>query len=452
LTFTTELLWQHLQQLTSCEKFLIAYSGGLDSHVLLHSLVKLREQHPTLQLQVAHVNHGLSPHAGQWVSIVENICQQWQIIYAIRTVSLDSTSGISLEAAARQARYEVLAELLMPNACLLTAHTQNDQAETLLLQLLRGAGPRGLAAMPASHPFSKGLHIRPLLTFTRPELEAYALNQQLKWIEDESNYHLQFDRNYVRHRLMPIIEHRWPGATSTLARSTQHCAQASELFKELAQQDLQSLEGSVPNTLEISKLQQLSIPRQCNVLREWLKNLKFPLPSTIKLHQIMDEVLTSRPDAQPQVTWNGVEIRRFRDLLFATKLLKPFPSEKVLTWDLQEPLLLPNDLGLLTVLPSPPPLKQLKNFELLTLRFRQGGEVCHPIGRQGTHTLKKLFQEWNVPPWQRNRIPLLFSGDQLIAVINHCICKQYPERIGHYQIAWQQPCEKPLPKGNHYAN
>ncbi|MGB6976566.1 MAG: tRNA lysidine(34) synthetase TilS [Gammaproteobacteria bacterium] len=437
LTFTTNLLWQQLRQLTSSEKLLVAYSGGLDSHVLLSSLVKLREQYPTLQLQAVHVNHGLSPHAGQWARFTEQICQQWQVAYTLCTIAIDSTSGISLEAAARQARYKVLAELLKTDACLLTAHTQSDQAETHLLQLLRGAGPQGLAAMPTCRPFGKGLHARPLLSFTRSALQTYALNQELKWIEDESNYKLKFDRNYVRHCLMPIIEQRWPSAITTLARSAQHCAEASELLTELAQQDWQFLRGSIPDTLIISKLQQLGFTQQCNVLREWLKNLGFNLPSTIKLHQIIHEVLASRPDAQPQVTWNGVEIRRFRDLLFAIKPLVHTPSPTALTWDLQQPLLLPNDLGILTVLPSSPPLQQLKNADRLTLRFRQGGEVCHPFGRQGTHTLKKLFQEWDIPPWQRNRIPLLFNDEQLIAVIGYCVCAEYREKMGDYQIIWQ---------------
>jgi tRNA(Ile)-lysidine synthase len=432
--FNLDFLRQQLRQLTLCEKLLIAYSGGLDSHVLLHSLVKLREQQPTLQLHAVHVHHGLSANADHWAVFTQQICQQWQVAYTLRKTAIKADK-LSLEAAARQARYEILTKLLPVETCLLTAHTQNDQAETLLLQLLRGAGPNGLAAMPTCRPFGKGFHARPLLPFTRAELQNYALSQQLEWIEDESNYQLQFDRNYIRHRLMPIIEQRWSSAITTLSRSAKHCATASELLAELAQQDLQQVNGSIANTLSISKLQSLNFSRQSNVLREWLKSQGFSLPNTVKLQQIILEIVASRADAQPQVTWDGVEIRRFRDSLFAIKPLPIYQNfPRPLVWDLQQPLVLSNDLGTLTVVPNFPALAQLKNTSNLTIRFSQGGETCRPVGRQGTHSLKKLFQEWNVPPWQRDRIPLLFSEEQLIAVIGYCVCKEYQERLGNYQI------------------
>jgi tRNA(Ile)-lysidine synthase len=438
VTFTPYFLWQHLQQtqLIAGTQCLVAYSGGLDSHVLLHSLVKLRDQYPNLQLQAVHIHHGLSPNADQWADFTEQVCQHWDVAYTLRTIHLGSASQtkLSLEAAAREARYKIFSELLLANGCLLTAHTQTDQAETMLLQLLRGAGPMGLAAMPGRRPLGKGQHVRPLLSFTRTALQSYALNEQLKWVEDESNYQLQFDRNYLRHQVMPLLEQRWPKATTTLARSAQHCGEASELLAELAQQDRQLLQGTVPNTLLIAPLQQLSIARQRNVLRKWLKSLGFILPSRVKLQQIIDEVIASCADAQPLVSWEGVEIRRFRDLLFAMQPLSASPAlPTALAWDLQQPLILPNELGLLTVLPNSPPLLQIKNANL-TIRFRQGGEICRPLNRKGTHALKKLFQEWNIPTWQRNRIPLLFNNETLLAVIGYGICEEYRKTIGDYQI------------------
>lgn len=404
-------------------KFLIAYSGGLDSHALLHFMTMLRAEYPDLQLRAIHVNHNLSINAKSWENHCQRICESLQIECLIKEIEIRSEHNLSLEAVARSLRYQALAESLHTDECLLTAHTKNDQAETILLQLLRGAGPKGLAAMPEKTAFANHWHLRPLLHVTRAEIRQYAYQHNLQWIEDESNFNRNFDRNFIRYEIMPILLQRWPGAITTLSRSAKHCADASKLLTSLAEQDLLQVQGSVPNTLSIAQLLSLSTEHQRNVLREWLLRLQLPLPNEIKIHQIQYEVLLAREDANPTITWQNVEIRRYQDNLYALSPPVVYPDlnwEAV--WDTKTPLSLPANLGLLRAERIRGEGISLKKVKQIKVHFRHGGERCHPVGRIGSHPLKKLMQEWQVPTWERDAIPLLFSEDQLIAVVDHCIC------------------------------
>jgi tRNA(Ile)-lysidine synthase len=224
----------------------------------------------------------------------------------------------SPEAVARDLRYQELAQLLDKDECVLTAHHADDQAETVLLQLFRGSGTKGLAAMPEHKGFMQGALIRPLLGFTRAELRQYAVQNHLNWIEDESNENIGIERNFVRHKLMPIIKDHWPGIVTTLGRVAEHCAEASELSTALAAQDYAKVLGSEPDTLSIKNLLTLSNARQANVIRYWLHKLNLPTPSSIKLKHIQTDVLYCRKEANPVVHWHGAEVRRYRDDLYAT--------------------------------------------------------------------------------------------------------------------------------------
>lgn len=402
----------------------VAYSGGLDSQVLLNLLAELRHQIP-VQVKAVHVNHGLSPNAVVWQEQCAQACASLGIPLSTFKVNAKAAKGESPEAAARQARYAIFHKLIQPGDALLTAHHQDDQAETLLLQLLRGAGVKGLAAMPAAAVFSQGLLLRPFLAITRAELVNYAQQHDLRWLEDESNASLEFDRNYLRHQVLPILQQRWPAAARTLTRSAQHCAEAAELIDALAIEDLALLTSQIPNVLTISKLTQLPIIRQKNVLRYWLAQLNFPLPNAKQLEQILHTVVHSAIDANPKVTWDQVEIRRFQDGLYALSS-RPALSALELKWNYTKPLTLPNQLGTLySEVKKGQGIKKALLPEYLTVRFRSGGERCHPQGRQGSHPLKKCMQEWKVPPWQRDQVPLLYLGEQLIAVIGYCVCEPY---------------------------
>lgn len=221
--FNTEKLFHHIFKFTNKTKFLIAYSGGMDSHVLLHSIHDLRRQNPLLKIRAVHIHHGLNPNADYWVKHCSAICEQLNIELIVKTINVKKNKH-SLEALARELRYQEFIKIINTDECLLTAHHADDQAETLLLQLFRGGGPKGLAAMPKYKNFAQGSFLRPLLEFSRKDLYDYACKNQLNWIEDDSNENIGHDRNFVRHKLMPIITERWPGILTTLARSAEHCA------------------------------------------------------------------------------------------------------------------------------------------------------------------------------------------------------------------------------------
>lgn len=413
--FSIDHFSKHLSQLTQNKKFLIAYSGGLDSHVLLHTLYQHQKKHPEIQLRAIHIHHGLSPFADEWQMHCEAVCVELGINCLLRKINIKSGS-LSLEEAARVARYAVFKELIQADECLLTAHTLDDQAETLLLQLLRGAGIKGMSAMPDKISFACGLFIRPLLIFSRNELMQYAHEQGLQWIEDESNMNLRFDRNYLRRQIIPSLQNRWPAVNKVVSRVAAHCAESSALLDELAMLDFQRAKGPCENTLCIDILTALNAPRQRNLIRYWLRTLNFPMPSDIKLKQLQHDFLYCRKCANPLIQWQNVEIRRYQNHLYAMGSLPAHDPQIIIPWNLKAPLNLPNDLGVLLPEHITHRAWLLNQSEKVTVRFRQGGERCGLQGRQGTRVLKKLLQEWHMPPWLRDRVPLIYCGEKLIEI------------------------------------
>lgn len=425
MSFNTALLKENITQYSSAKVFWVAYSGGCDSHVLLHSLVALRSKLKT-EIKAIHINHGLSPLANEWEEHCRVICEQLSVPYL--AISVDaSKKKTSPEEAARHARYAEWKKLIGKNEVLLLAHHQDDQAETVLIQLLRGSGVKGLAAMPAKQSFALGLLCRPMLGFLREEIVSYAVEQNLNWIDDPSNFDTDFDRNFLRHDVVPLLETRWPSLKKTLSRTASHQADANQLLTELASQDWHHIYEN--NQIKISVLVKLSEKRQRNVLRYWLADVcELTLPDTVHLQRILDEVLTAAEDAKPEVIWRGGEVRRYQGLLYAQeKLIEP-DNNTVLIWaDIKKPLEL-NSAGLTLSAKASVgeglSQSKLKNAEI-SLRFRQGGETCRPIGRGQTHQLKKLFQEWQVPPWQRASVPLIYVNGELAEVLGYCCCEPY---------------------------
>lgn len=415
--FTHEKLRFLLEKYSEAVNFWLAYSGGLDSQVLLHALSQLL---PVARLRAIHINHSWHVDAVKWAELCQHTCEKLGIYCEVITVDARPKAGESPEAYARQARYKAIAKRIPAGDYLLTAHHRDDQAETLLLQLLRGSGLRGLASMPFCQPFAKAYLMRPLLKFSRTELHEYAKAQQLIWIEDSSNMDLRFNRNFIRHQVLTCIQQRWPQANNTLARTTENISEAHCLLEEIAYEDWRTVRGPVLNILIISCLLGLSAARRRNVLRYWLSRLNFPIPSQKQLQQI-EGLLVSKPDASPQVNWGGAQLRRYRDSLYAL----PLENEQALLklavpWVLNQALPLPR-LGLLTASKT---LGQgltcsLMEEKQVHVDFRQGGERFYSSERLGSHPLKKLFQEWGVPPWQRNKIPLIFYQQELIAVTGY---------------------------------
>jgi tRNA(Ile)-lysidine synthase len=409
----------------------LAFSGGMDSIVLLNSLHEyLKSCAFDCQLAAIHIHHGLQDDADSWADFCRAEADACGIAYhEVRVQITPGDNGI--EAAARDARYDAMKNLLANGDVLCTAHHQDDQAETLLLQLLRGAGPKGLSAMPAVQAFGPGYLVRPLLDVTREKIETHAREQQLQWIDDPSNSDTRFDRNYLRHVVMPLITERWPSGARTLSRSAALCAETVEVA-ELALAPHASLFEreylSVPDCVVLpAALQNWGI-------RHWLAYHGYPLPQQKQFNEILN-ALTVREDANVLVAWPGAYVYRYRDQLHACRQLPPPQVDEQIEWDLSAQLTLPNDLGVLQARQVRGEGFVLRDDNRITVCFRQDGMRVHPAGRQGSHPLKKCFQEWDVPTRWRGVVPLLKGGSgEIVAVVGHCVCAGYA--AGADELGW----------------
>ena len=404
--------------------FRLAFSGGLDSTVLLHALTELGAHYP-LRLYALHVHHGLQAQADSWAAHCQAQCAALGVTCRIVHVNVDRAARAGVEAAARAARYAALAQDLQSGEIVLTAHHRDDQAETLLLRLLRGAGVAGLAAIPARATFGAGALVRPLLAFSRAALCDYAQAHKLVWREDPSNADTRFDRNFIRADIMPRIGERWPAAAATIARAAQNLYQDAALLTEIAQQDLGAC-GRGDGTLSITAASHLSPARRRNLLRHWLIQCGFAAPSLVHLQELERATATLRT-RHARVTWPGVEVRRYRDTLFALPSLPPVPASLDLPWDVSRPLRVPS-LGLELRMREHRG-RGLARARLagadVRIRLRRGGECCGLSERGHTFELRKLFQEAAVPPWERVRTPLIHIDGQLAAVGDRWVCAPF---------------------------
>ena len=415
--FDPEILVAALAPFDPAGRVWVAYSGGLDSTVLLRAAAAVRERLPG-SLWAVHIDHGLHPDSARWDAHCRHTCEDLAIPIVSRRIEARAGRGESPEAAARNARYGEFYTLLAPADLLLTAHHQDDQAETLLLALIRGSGVHGLAAMPAVSDLGLGRQVRPLLEVPHGALEHYARTLGLTWLEDPSNDNLALDRNYLRQLVLPLMRERWPAVSATLARSAGHCGEAAALVDLTAGQALTGLGGERPGTLLIPGLIRLEPPLRKAVLRLWLRRRGFVAPDSAHLARILTEVLPARPDAEPLVAWRGCEVRRYRQDLFALRPLPPVPGTEVLIWD-GPVLALPFGLGSLTRTAAGGGAGRLPT---LRVRFGVPELSCRPPGGGCGRALKKLFQESGIPSWLRPYVPLVFDGDTLTAIAGLCAC------------------------------
>ena len=403
LTLNTSLLNSQL--------ILVAFSGGLDSTVLLHQLVLWRKQHPGVALRAIHIHHGLSPHADEWVTHCELVCAQWQVPLVVERVHLQD-EGLGIEAQARRARYQAFAQTLLPDEVLMTAQHLDDQCETFLLALKRGSGPAGLSAMGESSPFAGTWLIRPLLTQTRDALERWAREHGLRWIEDESNQDDTYDRNFLRLRILPQLQQRWPHFAEATARSAALCAEQESLLDELLANDLAAC-VTAQGSLQLASLMMMSDVRRAALLRRWLAGRNASMPSRDALERIWQEVALAREDASPCLRLGEYEVRRYQSQLWWVKSIVG-QSETMIPWSCwQAPLVLPDGLGTMQLVPGGE-LRMPRADEPVSIRFKAPG-LLHIVGRNGGRKLKKIWQEQGIPPWRRDTTPLLFYGETLIA-------------------------------------
>ena len=421
----------------------IAYSGGVDSQVLLHALVKLKQakKFPNL-MTVCHVNHGLSVNAAAWQNFAQKACQKLNVNFIVCQVNVQNQPQQSLEALARESRYQALKSIYTEQSLIITGHHRDDQAETFLLALKRGAGLKGLSAMAFETEQGKDILIRPLLDISRAEIVNYANDNMLIWVEDESNSDTRFDRNFIRQQIMPLLSERWPSITQTINRSSSHCLEGQLLLDELAEQDLTSCQLN-KQSLSVSELSKLSTARFNNLIRYFLAQHNYLMPSTEQLAQVYQQLFANE-DKNPTVKVANNYLRRYKNALYLTAEFIDvsdwqtdiFCCEKD-SVAIAKVIKLPDGLGKLTfsnsqpceLLPSDQQIALPTEAQNVTLRFCHSNPTCLPDYRNHSRSLKKVLQELNIPPWQRKRIPFLYYDNILVAAIGYFVCQAFVPRI-----------------------
>lgn len=415
----------------------VAFSGGLDSTVLVAALARLDLPAP---LRAAHVDHGLHPRSREWSEHCARVAAALGVELRALSVAVERAAPEGLEAAAREARYRALGELLAPHEWLLTAHHADDQLETLLLRLLRGTGVRGLSGIVDFAPFAGGRIGRPLLTFTRAELRAEAEARGLTWLEDPSNADPRHDRNYLRLNVVPALTARWPAAALNAERLAAHARDAERLLESLAEVDAAAL--AAPWHVPRAVLAALEPARQRNLLRRQLRAVGCAAPSAAKLEELRHALLASRAESHARVHWPGGEGRVHRSALYLMRPLLPAsPPGYAATLGLGAAWTGPEGRVELVPAQDAEGLPQSWAEAGFTLRFRAGGERFRPRGRAHRRSLKQLFQEAGVVPWMRERVPLLYRGGELVAVGDLWVCASVDEAPAgepRWRVRWSE--------------
>ncbi|TPH13868.1 tRNA lysidine(34) synthetase TilS [Litorilituus lipolyticus] len=443
----------------------IAYSGGVDSQVLLHALSSLKQQNIFANnIIVCHVNHGLSDNALYWQSFAETQCQQLNVELKVCAVNVKEKAQHSLEALARDARYQALIQVNQQQSYIVTGHHSDDQVETFLLALKRGSGLKGLSAMAEQTKLQQHILVRPLLQFTREQIIAYAKEHKLDWVEDESNQDTSFDRNFLRQDIIPQLTQRWSSFNQTVNRSAAHCAEGQLLLDELAEQDLIASRKS-DLSLRLAALRNLSIARFNNLIRYFLSTHHTLMPTSQQLGQLRQQI-SADDDKTPQVKLGDKYLRRYKGALYLTPEFNDISSWSVLLnlkplVNSHVELSLPDGLGSLyfigqyidkqsddqkreeqtvVLTGKMQQVKAPKDGQKVTIKFSHNNPKCLPDYRQHSRALKKVLQELNLPPWQRQRTPFLFYDEQLVAVIGHFVCQEFMASQSEQSVTvcWQQ--------------
>jgi len=393
----------------------VALSGGVDSVALLHLLHDLKKKH-SFTLKASHVHHGLSQNADKWVKFCEKLCEKLSVPLDIHYIQLPKKKSLGIEGEARQLRYEKL--LQSKSDLVVLAHHADDQAETFLLQLTRGAGVKGLSSM-AHFDDTKKLW-RPLLKVSRSDIESYAKLHKLKWIEDESNQNIDFDRNFIRSKVLTLLKNRFSHIIKVTSRSSAHLAEAQNLLDDLAKIDLKSYlkSNKYKHKIQVKSLNKLSLSRAKNILRYWLEMNDQLMPSKDLLDELLRQVLTAKKDAELKIDLSkDVEIRRYKDEIYIVKKKQNSHKNYEILWNGESEILLPHHkkLRFKKVKGKGISLAKLKNKKL-RITNRQGGESLKLDMNRPTKSLKHLFQESNMPPWVRDGLPLIFIDHTLILV------------------------------------
>lgn len=439
-------LLEHLQQQVSTLvaqlpqqsrlSLVVAFSGGVDSHVLLHALASLRAQQGStgaapadFDLTAIHIHHGLSPKADAWQQHCQQVCEALKVVFLSARVNVTKQPRCSLEALARQARYSKLVELAPPGSIIVLGQHVDDQLETVLLQLKRGAGPKGLSGMArlAINKHDKAAKVRffrPLIDCSQQQILAYAHQHNLGWQEDDSNQDTDFERNFLRHKIVPLLKQRWPQFAYSVARSAQLCAEQQLLLDEVCEQKLAPL-CSADNSLDITQLHLLSETWQRQLIRTWLALQQVQSPSQAILQQLTDQLTNAADDANPLIQWQNWQCRRFRQRLYILPLSVDLSGSSLVFVDDQE-LLLPQQLGRLTLVAGEMAGHRAANSttfigskKQLKIRFGGYGDKFKPAHSAHSKPLKQWFKLWQIPPWQRDKVAIITHGEHIIGLIHN---------------------------------
>lgn len=411
-----------LHALMGAPHWYVGFSGGLDSTVLLHLLNRYRQELSSPPpLSAIHINHGLQRSADDWQRHCEQVCSNLGVPLVCLRAKVNAGS-YGIEAAAREARYQLFNSQLHQNEVLILAHHADDQVETFFLRLMRGAGVHGLAAIAESRELGCGQLVRPMLKLTRKQLEQYALAQGLRWVDDPSNSDTRFDRNFVRARVLPLLADRWPGYRQTIVRASEHMKNASEQAAAIIEPvpTLSSKMGDpgLPLALltEDAKLAAVRV-------RQWLLDRGLPPPDRTSLDEFLRQLATSKAGSKSRLTCSRYVLQRYQDGVYLLPSTRWTAAPKPIALRPGDVIELPSELGRYRLVPTTCAGIQLQGEERVTVRWRHGGERCHPIGRAKRTSLKKLLQAAEVPPWWRDRLPLLYLDDELLAVADLWLCQ-----------------------------
>lgn len=414
---------------------LLGYSGGLDSSVLLHALSSVPEARRR-GIEALHVEHGLHPDSPRWAEHCARVCARLDVPLRHVAVAIAAAdiSQSGLEGAARNARHAAFTAALPDDGVLVLAQHRNDQAETLLLRLLHGAGHEGLGGMQKLREFGPGWLWRPLLDTAREQLQAHAQQHHLDWIEDPSNVDTQHARNHLRLHVLPALRARWPDADRRIAAAAARLRDEADVLQQVAMRELAQAQGTDPQVLDVRAVRALPAALRRCVIGLWLDALQLPRPPPGVWSRLQPDLLDARVDATPHLAWRGAELRRYRESLHAMVPLPAIDDDWTLPWDGQAPLELPRGFGWLRL--DPPPAQVIT----LQVRARRGGERLDQAGVR--RALRTLLQDLGVPPWLRARLPLLCNPNgELLAVADLAFAPDFEKMLAAAgtRLRWQPP-------------
>lgn len=426
-----------LEKVKTTGKFWIAYSGGMDSSVLLH-LFYSNKKTINNEIEVIYINHGLQEEADDWGEFCQQQCKKYNFSFIQIKIHETCPKGKSIEAWAREKRYQLIENLINNEDVLFTGHHQDDQIETFFLQALRGAGPRGLSAMPLIRTKENYLHVRPLLNYPRDRLKNYAIQHNLIWQDDKSNHDNRYDRNYFRNEVTPVINKRWPAYRHTLNRLIENQQESRILLNELALTDMKHAQQGENKCLDLGFINKLNVHRQKNLIFFWLDTQGLQTPGSRHIEKIISDIINSEREKSPCVNWANVEVRRYKNCLYAQKTLSDFNVKAEFIWQPETVLNIFEETLSAELVKGKGISKDKLNKNNLVVKFRKGGEKIKPGSSAYSKTVKQLFQEKSVLPWYRDKIPLIYVNDDLAAIPGFCVDEKYiaSRNEASWDICW----------------